>query len=283
MFSGGLGSFMAAKRIVETFGAHNTILLFTDTKMEDEDLYRFINETTTYLGAEFINLSDGRDVWQVFKDVSFLGNSRIAPCTRILKQNLAREWIENNFTPDEATLYVGIDWTETHRMEKITQKWEPYKIFAPLINEPYISREDTFNLLKNIGIEKPRLYSMGFSHNNCGGFCCRAGQGHFANLLEKLPDRYAYHEKMEEDMREYLGKDVAILKRQRNNESFPYTLKQLREDLEQKNKQVDMYDIGGCGCFIEESRCEYTVFVSSKTTLHKLGRYNQPRVTKIVV
>jgi Fe-S-cluster containining protein len=251
MFSGGVGSFMAAKRVVETYSAENTILLFTDTKMEDEDLYRFI--------AELIKLSDGRDVWQVFNDVKYLGNSRIAPCTRILKQNLAREWIENNYTYDDVVVYVGIDWTETHRMGKIKQKWEPYNIFAPLMNEPYISKNEIFMILENIGVAVPRLYSMGFSHNNCGGFCCKAGQGHFANLLEKMPERYAYHEKKEEEMREYLGKNVAILKKQRNNEFLPYTLKQLRKDLEQKDNQIDMFDIGGCGCFIEESRCQYVV------------------------
>lgn len=267
MFSGGVGSFMAAKRVVEEYGSENTILLFTDTKSEDEDLYRFITETTAYLKSKLVNLSDGRDVWEVFKDVKFLGNSRIAPCTRILKQTLAREWIEENYDPEDVTLYVGIDWSEAHRLEKIKENWKPYKIFAPLMDKPYLSKEDIFGVLKNIGIRKPRLYDMGFSHNNCGGFCCKAGQGHFANLLQQMPERYEYHEKKEEEMRKYLGKNVAILKRQRKNKSFPYTLKQLREDIELKDKQIDIFDIGGCGCFIEESRCKYNVNYKSSVSV----------------
>jgi 3'-phosphoadenosine 5'-phosphosulfate sulfotransferase (PAPS reductase)/FAD synthetase len=259
MFSGGVGSFMAAKRVVEEYGAESTILLFTDTKTEDEDLYRFVTETTTYLKSKLVSLSDGRDVWEVFKDVKFLGNSRIAPCTRILKQTLARKWIEANYDPEDVRLYVGIDWSEEHRLEKIKENWKPYKIFAPLTDKPYLSKEDIFRVLKKIGIRRPRLYDMGFSHNNCGGFCCKAGQGHFANLLQQMPERYAYHEKKEEEMRKYLGRDIAILKRQKDNRSFPYTLKQLREDIELKDKQIDLLDIGGCGCFIEESRCEYNV------------------------
>lgn len=259
MYSGGAGSFMAAKRVVDMWGADNCLLLFTDTKIEDEDLYRFLTETTRYLKTELVCLSDGRDVWDVFKDVKFLGNSRVAPCTRILKQDLARKWIENNYKPEDVVLYVGIDWSEAHRIEKIQENWKPYKVLAPLMEEPYLDKNDIFEVLASIGIKKPRLYDMGFSHNNCGGFCCKAGQGHFANLLEQMPERYAYHEEKEEEMRRYLGRDVAILKKQKDNQVYPYTLRQLREDIELKNKQVDLFDIGGCGCFIEESIGEYIV------------------------
>lgn len=41
MFSGGAGSYAAAKRVVAEHGPANTLLIFADTKMEDEDLYRF--------------------------------------------------------------------------------------------------------------------------------------------------------------------------------------------------------------------------------------------------
>jgi len=36
------------------------------------------------------------------------------------------------------------------------------------------------------GIALPRLYGLGFSHNNCGGFCIKAGQANFKLLLEIL-------------------------------------------------------------------------------------------------
>jgi len=44
-FSGGMGSFAEAKSCVDKFGKENVLLLFSDTLMEDEDLYRFIKET----------------------------------------------------------------------------------------------------------------------------------------------------------------------------------------------------------------------------------------------
>ena len=44
MFSGGAGSWMTAKRVAEKHGTDNLILLFADTLIEDEDLYRFLDE-----------------------------------------------------------------------------------------------------------------------------------------------------------------------------------------------------------------------------------------------
>ena len=66
MFSGGLGSFAAAKRVVDKRGPDAVLLLFADTLMEDEDLYRFMQEGAEYLGARLLILKEGRDPWRVF-------------------------------------------------------------------------------------------------------------------------------------------------------------------------------------------------------------------------
>lgn len=251
MYSGGIGSWMTAKRVVEKQGKEDVILLFTDTLIEDEDLYRFIDETVADMGVEFVRLADGRTPWEVYKDERFLGNSRIAPCSHILKQKVSREWITKNFTPDECILYLGIDWTEQHRTKAPVKNWSPYKVEFPMCEQPYMTKDEMLQQLSDLGIEVPRLYKMGFAHNNCGGFCCRAGQGHFANLLKQLPERYAEVEAKEEEMRQYLGKDIAMMKKTTKGVTKQYTLRQLREDIEAK-QQIDLFDIGGCGCFVSD-------------------------------
>jgi Fe-S-cluster containining protein len=121
-----------------------------------------------------------------------------------------------------------------------------------MCEEPYVTKDEMLEELASLGIEIPRLYKMGFSHNNCGGFCVRAGQGHFANLFKHLEERYQFHENKEQELREYLGKDVSILRRQRNGVKSRLTLRQLREELEQdRTEQIDFEDIGGCGCFVQ--------------------------------
>lgn len=251
MYSGGVGSWAAAKRVIEQHGTEDTILLFTDTKIEDEDLYRFLNETAVKMGVDLVWLEDGRDPWQVFKDVRWIGNSRIAQCSHLLKQKVSREWVEANFKPDEVTLYVGIDWTEIHRLPSIEKNWKPYTIQAPMTESPYWDKHEMLKDLKRAGIRKPRLYDMGFAHNNCAGFCVRGGQGHFINLLQKKRDLYIYHETKELEMQQYLGRtDISILTRTVNGKEETLTLRQLREEWESGlGNQIDMLDIGGCGCF----------------------------------
>lgn len=248
LYSGGLGSYFTTKRLLESgISKQDIILLFTDTGIEDEDLYRFLNDTTHKLDIPLTNSSDGRTIWEVFKDTKYLGNSRLDPCSRVLKREKSREFIKQ-FRPDEVIIYLGFDWTEIHRFEKAQKAWLPYIIKSPLCDAPYLDKEGMKELIAHEGIELPRLYKMGFAHNNCGGGCVKAGIGHFALLLDKFPERFAEWEQHEQEVREYLGKDVTILRRTRNGVKYRLTLKQLREE-RQNLTPSELCEIGGCGCF----------------------------------
>ena len=250
-FSGGVSSWGAAKRVVERHGAANVRLLFADTRMEDEDTYRFLIEAAANVGAPLQVISDGRTPWQVMFDEGFLGNSRMDPCSRILKRELIDRWLTENCDRPMTSIHVGIDWTEEHRYTKLRdlRRSEGWYYYAPLCEPPYITKMDLLAQLKAQGIRPPRLYELGFSHNNCGGFCVKAGQGHFANLLKTMPDRYAQHEAREQALRDQIGKDVSILTDRRGDgKKKPLTLKDFRIRVE-NGAQVDAFEIGGCGCF----------------------------------
>lgn len=59
-----------------------------------------------------------------------------------------------------------------------------------MCEEPFVTKEEMLSELDQRGIEIPRLYKLGFSHNNCGGMCIRVGQAHFINLLKTMPERF---------------------------------------------------------------------------------------------
>jgi hypothetical protein len=139
-----------------------------------------------------------------------------------------------------------------HRLPAIRRAYKPYRAEAPLCDPPHISRQDVFAELKRRGIRRPRLYDMGMAHANCGGGCVRAGQGQFARLLEVMPDRFAEWERNEQQLRDHLGKDVAILRDRTGGELRPLTLREFRERSEARPEQIDLFDIGGCGCFVAE-------------------------------
>lgn len=249
MFSGGAGSWATAKRVAEKHGTENLVLLFADTLMEDDDLYRFLDEAAEDVGGELVKVAEGRDPWQVFFDVRFLGNSRVDPCSRILKRELLRKWLEEHCTPSETTVYIGIDWSESHRFERAEQHWDPWKCYAPMCDPPYLDKLQVLEALREAGIRPPRLYELGFPHNNCGGFCIKAGQAHFKLLLETMPERYAYHERREAELREHLGKKVSVLRDRRGGETTPMTLTEFRQRVQATPEQLDLFEWGGCACF----------------------------------
>jgi hypothetical protein len=253
MFSGGVGSYCAAKRVITQHWPEPVTLLFADTCMEDEDLYRFLDDASRALDVPITRIADGRTPWQVFKDRRFLGNSRVDLCSRILKRELMDEWITKNF-PDPTTVrcYVGIDWNEEHRFTRMAPRKLPYVYEAPMIAAPFMLKEQMLDVLKQDGVEIPRLYTMGFAHNNCGGFCVKAGVGSFKTLLKHLPERYAYHEAQEAALAEHLGKPITILRRQRGKVKRLLSLKTLREEVQSgKDDRSEDFDIGGCGCALE--------------------------------
>lgn len=250
MFSGGIGSWAAAKRVVTEHGADSVVLLFCDTRTEDEDVYRFLREAAANVGAPLVTIADGRDVWEVFRDSRFIGNSGIDLCSRILKREIARQWVDANCDQNDR-LYVGIGWDELHRLPSIVRNWSPYSVAAPMCDAPYLSKPKMIAWARSEGLEPPRLYAMGFPHANCGGFCVKAGHAQFKLLLDTMPERFAYHEQKEQELRDLLGKDVAILRDRRGGKTKPLTLRAFRERIE-AGGQCDLFDWGGCGCFVTE-------------------------------
>jgi hypothetical protein len=254
MFSGGICSWAAAKRVVKQHGTDGVVLLFTDTLSEDEDLYRFLDEAAANVGAPLIRIADGRSLWECFRDHHAIANNRMAFCSRELKREMAAKWLNEHCDPEDTTLYVGFDFEELHRWEKLQSLAGSWKYLAPMTDRPYLSRAEMIDWLRSEGIEPPRLYGLGFAHNNCGGFCVRAGQGAFIHLLKTLPCRYAEHERKEQEFRQWLGKDVAILKhRSGPNIGKPLTLRELREKWQAGQRDIfDAFDFGGCGCMVDD-------------------------------
>ena len=248
--SGGIGSYFTLKRVLEKNDKDDVIAVFCDTLAEDGDLYRFLEDIEKKFNLKIIRLCYGKTPMELCFEDNFLYNSRIANCSKKLKSRVFNKWLKENFKSDECILYLGIDWTESHRCQAIEKNYKPYKVAFPMCEEPYLYKHEMIDQLKQDGIDIPRLYNLGFSHNNCKGFCFKAGIGHYKLLFEKDRILYLECENKEQAIRSMIKKDISILKRN----GKPFTLKQLREILENQPEQLTLFecqDVGGCGCFIE--------------------------------
>jgi hypothetical protein len=302
LYSGGMGSFLTAYYLYNN--GYNTILYFNDTKYESRELYRFLLDTVNYfhkgsrkylemreivdslpelyeneekrkrmldrLGATmsseygmFIYDTDGRGVWDVFDDASFIGNSLFDPCSRELKRERSKHFVYG-LDENEWDIAIGIDWTEINRFKKAKPNWVPYNLISPLIDANLDKQEYEEQVLGLSGIKKSNQYKAGFSHDNCGGFCIKAGLKHFKNLLYSDRALYLWHEKKEEAANKRIGRHP-FLRKSVDGKRYYITMEEYRIFLEtgrlvvngevviEKDGCLNEYeelDVGGCGCAI---------------------------------
>jgi len=307
-FSGGKSSFTVAHLVKERHPNDNIVLYFTDTLWEDEDLYRFIYEASDKLQLPMLYHCVGLTPPQLMAKEKFLYNSRVGNCSKKLKMEPAAKFFKKGIKPniekwyndqylkveinplvegfaENTTVYFGIAWDEMHREGAIKANWKPFDVQMPLIDEVIENEE----ILKLYNIRRPRLYDMGFVHNNCKGRCVKAGQGHFKNLLMK--DEKTFQELKEQEIAisfyirytkqshytketDHLFDEVYefmttgkkskklehIIKTNWHTKKFSlggrnamysFIKTMSLEELERKPIQCDIWDIGGCGCFVD--------------------------------
>jgi len=89
------------------------------------------------------------------------------------------------------------------------------------------------------------MYDLGFEHANCPG-CVKGGIEHWIRVLIVMPDRYAYAEQREQELRADLG-DVSILRDRRNGGNRPMSLEELRHRHEAgEDLQPTLFEEQGC-------------------------------------
>ena len=179
-FSGGAASAVVAK-IVSDAGLAPT-LLFHDTMTEPEDNGRFREEVANYLGLPITCKSDGRNIWELFKDEGMLGNGRNTMCSRILKQEKSLEYCKKNIP---YTLYIGFtveEWQRAQRTSARYAKHEGITVKFPLI-EQRITKEECLHRVQNCWkIRLPGSYDV-FEHANC--IPCIKGKKAYWGLIYK--------------------------------------------------------------------------------------------------
>ena len=232
-WSGGISSWATAQRVAERHGTADMVLLFADVLTEDADLYRFSAQASAQLGVPVTRVSDGRTPWELFHHIRFVGNSRIAPCTAQLKIAVCRRWLEEHTSPDEAIVYVGIDGSEPGRASGIQRGWRPWRVELPMLQQPLLTKDDMLTWCAGLGVRPPRLYfpPWNLNHNNCRGFCVRAGIRQWTHMLAVDRESFLEHEREEERARTELG-DVAILRDRSGGTSCPLPLRELRARIE---------------------------------------------------
>lgn len=231
---GGLSStIFLPEMMLERYGKANVHLVMAKLPNEDPDVWRLCDAVEKAYGVSITYIGLNLTPWDVFFQTRYLGNSRVDPCSRVLKREVLREYLVQHFSPEETTLSVGITWDEAHRMKDIRTRWGEigYRVEAPLIDDFFLNRQEQMAECQRRFGFVPRLYRWNFSHNNCGGACVKAGKRDWARLLWYLPEVYHWWESNEIAFGEHIGA-YTILRDERTDGTHPLTLCAFRERCE---------------------------------------------------
>ena len=246
-YSGGICSYLAAKRCVAEYGKDEVLLYFNDVSYEHKTLYKFLFDGAKKLGCKLYIDKDGRTPFDVFAE-GMMGNTRLDPCSHKLKRERSHKFMKDISL--DVKVALGFSWDEMHRLEGAKQNYK-HEAIAPMTEAPYLTKTEMIKEVENDGLEIPYLYNIGMSHNNCGGFCIKAGQAHYAQLLRADEKLYLYHERRELDAYSKIGKTRPFLRMTIKGEIKYLTLQQFRKHIEAQG-QYDLFDYGGCGCYDED-------------------------------
>jgi len=166
--SAGVSSFIAgylAKDVDE--------FIYIDIKNQHEDSVRFIKDCEKVLNKSIqIIRSNYGSVENVIKQFRFINSPYGAKCTQVLKKRVRKEW-EDLHKEYNITYVWGFDFAEKHRADRLVESYPEYKHEFPLV-EKELSKQDCHAILTRIGIDRPKMYDLGYSNNNCVG-CVKGG------------------------------------------------------------------------------------------------------------
>jgi 3'-phosphoadenosine 5'-phosphosulfate sulfotransferase (PAPS reductase)/FAD synthetase len=227
--SGGAASAVATDRAIARYGRDAITPWIADTTFEDADLWRFVYALMDRWGSALAIGRDGRNPLQVAEDKQIIPNQKIAPCSYELKIKPFLAFLEEQ--PRPLTVLLGLDWKEQHRLAAPRKHYEALEgvtVDYPLLWQPLEFRPYQ-DVVRSWGIAPPRLYDMGFPHNNCGGRCVKQGLREWQRLKIHFPERFAAMRDWEHAQRAKGGAraNYAIARDQSGDQVRPLTLAEL--------------------------------------------------------
>ena len=205
-FSGGAASAVAAKIIIEEHGHEDVILLHHDTKAEDPDTYRFIQQVSEYLKHPITEASDGRSLWDLIEKYG-IPSTFLPLCTDLLKQRPGKRYLKT--LNDDFTTYNGFGADEWKRVIKATLRAEQEgnKVVSPLYMRNITSQQVRQEIL-SWGICLPNAYRY-LSHNNCIP-CFKAGKAQWHKVWKNYREQFDRAMNIEENSTHYVFKDSSL-------------------------------------------------------------------------
>lgn len=196
-FSCGATSAVACKiALAENAGERETVVAYCGTgwataengwKGEHIDSLRFLRECEEWMGHEVTILQHPKYETpdDVIEGERYINGIDGAKCTQQLKI-AARLRFQRVQTDIQV---FGFDAGEIDRAADYRQAWPDVRLYTPLIRRD-LRKPDCLAIMREVGIELPAMYRMGYRNNNCIG-CVKGGKGYWNKIRRDFPAAFA--------------------------------------------------------------------------------------------
>ena len=190
-FSCGAASAVAAKKTIELYGHEYEIRIVNNPVLEeDADNLRFLKDVEAWLDRPIERAVNTKypecSAVRVWEKRKFMSGPQGAPCTIELKKRARQLWEKTNVA-DFHVLGFTADETERHKRFVESERDN----VLPVLIDGGITKARCFEILREAGIELPRIYSMGYPNANCIG-CVKATSPTYWNHVRKMhPEVFA--------------------------------------------------------------------------------------------
>ena len=192
-FSCGGASAIASKLAVKKYD--NCEVVYCDTGGEHESNKKFLNDVEEWIGKEITILKSKKydSHFDVFRKTKYLQGIQGARCTTELKKKLRLEFQK----PDDIHVF-GYTLEEKKRAEKF-ENYNPELFVDWILIQNGITKENCLGMLWQSGIKLPKMYELGYNHNNCIG-CVKGGQGYWNKLRVDFKEHFDEMAKIEREI-----------------------------------------------------------------------------------
>jgi hypothetical protein len=183
-FSCGAASAVAAKSAIIKYG-DNVEVVYCDTmSTEHPDNARFFRDVEDWIGQPILQLKSKEyaDIDDVFQRVRYMAGIKGARCTVEMKKRPREAWQR----PDDIHIF-GYTADEQRRADQFEENNPTLNTEWILIDEGK-TKADCLSILHHHKINLPKMYSLGFDHNNCLGCVKATSPGYWNKIRKHFPE-----------------------------------------------------------------------------------------------
>jgi hypothetical protein len=194
-WSAGITSAVAIKQMLNS-PLFNVIPIYFETGSAHPDNERFKRDCEDWYGQPIITFKQPKysSVMDLLSKTTYVNGPAGAECTRSLKKEV-RQVIEKWMPHSHQIFGFEYEPAQIKRAERFTEQYPNSHPIYPLI-EWKTTKANCLYLLEQAGIEKPKMYEMGYQNNNCIG-CVKGGMGYWNKIRVDFTKVFIVIAKME--------------------------------------------------------------------------------------